>query len=307
MSKKAQLLREIKSLGGDQTDFDLIKDALSGSEAEEEDEVTAPTQRHEPIVIDEKELEADLMQFYNMLGIKGMAPIEDSEDEIEVETVTISESEPLTKLERKKLKRAEARKILMEAEETQAPSALDLTMISEGFLDEEEQEDPEFDGLLGRAEESNVRDMVGQILKGIKPSDGDEDLIIEPNNGFWYDNNFPSIPTIEYQPAQKIKLVYDRAEALWRTDASKYEKKRAVMSKANKDFISTILKSGTVTDKVSALTLLIQESPIHSFAFLRDQLIQGMAKKKARREAMLAVDSIKDLMLNNLLPDRKLR
>jgi ribosome biogenesis protein MAK21 len=65
------------------------------------------------------------------------------------------------------------------------------------------------------------------------------------------------------------------------------------------------LKSGTVTDKVSALTLLIQESPVHAFSYLTHHLL-GMARKKARREALLAVDSIKDLMTSNLLADRGL-
>jgi ribosome biogenesis protein MAK21 len=61
-----------------------------------------------------------------------------------------------------------------------------------------------------------------------------------------------------------------------------------------------------VTDKVSALTLLIQESPVHNLEYFRQHLL-NMAKKKSRREAILAIDSVKDLLLNNLLPDRKLK
>lgn len=79
------------------------------------------------------------------------------------------------------------------------------------------------------------------------------------------------------------------------------------MSAADKEFVSTILKSGTVSDKVSALTLLVQESPIHQFKHLRDDLFYGMALKKSRREAIMAMDSIKDLLVGTLLPDRKLK
>jgi ribosome biogenesis protein MAK21 len=71
--------------------------------------------------------------------------------------------------------------------------------------------------------------------------------------------------------------------------------------------VSTILKSGTVSDKVSALTILIQESPLFHFKQLNDVLFEGMALKKARREALMAVDSIKDLLLKSILPDRKLK
>ena len=81
---------------------------------------------------------------------------------------------------------------------------------------------------------------------------------------------------------------------------------RQQKSKASRDFLSTVLKKGTVTDKVSALTLLIQESPVHNLEYLRQHLLH-MAKKKSRREAILAIDCIKDLLLNNLLPERKLK
>ncbi|KAG1697778.1 hypothetical protein DVH05_028605 [Phytophthora capsici] len=64
-----------------------------------------------------------------------------------------------------------------------------------------------------------------------------------------------------------------------------------------------MMKSGTLWPIVAALTLT---SPLHSLLTL-GQLIT-MASKKARRESLMAVDSLKDLFLNNLLPDEaKLR
>jgi ribosome biogenesis protein MAK21 len=71
--------------------------------------------------------------------------------------------------------------------------------------------------------------------------------------------------------------------------------------------VATILKSGTTADKVSALTLLVQESTIHHFKELNDSLFHGMAMKKSRRDALMAIDSIKDLLIGYLLPDRKLK
>ena len=78
-------------------------------------------------------------------------------------------------------------------------------------------------------------------------------------------------------------------------------------SAGDKNFLSTILKSGTVTDRVSALTILVQEAPIYSLKQLKDDLLDAMAKKKSRREAILAIDSIRDLMTGGLLPNRKLK
>lgn len=52
-------------------------------------------------------------------------------------------------------------------------------------------------------------------------------------------------------------------------------------------WLKTVLSSGTLSDKMAALTLLIQESPLHNLASV-DSLI-SMSKKKGRREAMMAV------------------
>ncbi len=52
-------------------------------------------------------------------------------------------------------------------------------------------------------------------------------------------------------------------------------------------WMRTVLSSGTASDKLAALTLMIQESPIHTVSCL-DTLI-GMVKKKGRREALMAI------------------
>ncbi|OWZ10306.1 CCAAT/enhancer-binding protein [Phytophthora megakarya] len=71
-------------------------------------------------------------------------------------------------------------------------------------------------------------------------------------------------------------------------------------------YLATMMKSGTLADRVAALTLTSQASPLHSL--LRVGQLTTMASKKARRESLMAVDSLKDLFLNKLLPDEaKLR
>ncbi|KAJ3197293.1 hypothetical protein HK101_004774 [Irineochytrium annulatum] len=103
-----------------------------------------------------------------------------------------------------------------------------------------------------------------------------------------------------------LKELFLKAKTLYDAEVQKYEKVK-FKSASDGDFISSVLRSGTVIDKVSALTLLIQESPLHTLSYLRDHLINGMARKKARREAILAIDAVKDLFGSSLLPeDRKL-
>ena len=56
--------------------------------------------------------------------------------------------------------------------------------------------------------------------------------------------------------------------------------------KGDSNWIKKVLISGTLSDKMAALTLLVQESPAHNLTAL-DTLVT-MAKKKGKREAMLA-------------------
>ncbi|KAI9306051.1 CBF/Mak21 family-domain-containing protein [Cunninghamella echinulata] len=68
--------------------------------------------------------------------------------------------------------------------------------------------------------------------------------------------------------------------------------------------MSNIMQSGTLQDKVSALTLLVQESPLHALKTM--DTMMSMTKKKGRKEANLAIISLKDLFIGSVLPDRKL-
>ncbi|KAJ2997244.1 hypothetical protein HDV02_005706 [Globomyces sp. JEL0801] len=309
MKSRKILLREIKALGGDSTDLDLINEVLSGSEGEEEDvpEVKKPSMK---IKVNESELMKDLFSFVNNLGLESSRHNFSDEDDNELPTEKVKEEIPIKKTKAElKLERKKKLKEAKELEKQTKVDQIDLTQFSNEFL----QDDPEeFNGTIAtydKKNESNVRDMVSQILKGSTPTDKlEKQLLIEPTD-FWY--NFPLLPialnsTNNANPS-KMSEKYELAKSLWEEDVRKYEKKRESASKANKDFVATVLRNGTVTDKVSALTLLIQESPLHCYTFLYDQLIAGMSKKKARREAMLAIDSVKDLMLNTILPDRKLK
>jgi ribosome biogenesis protein MAK21 len=97
-----------------------------------------------------------------------------------------------------------------------------------------------------------------------------------------------------------------KAIQLHESEVQRYEaKKNGGKMSSDDKYLATMMKSGTLADRVAALTLTIQSSPFHQLSRL-GQLIM-MANKKARRESIMAVDSLKDLFINNLLPDdRKL-
>ena len=52
-------------------------------------------------------------------------------------------------------------------------------------------------------------------------------------------------------------------------------------------WIKTVLKSGTLGDKVAALTILVQDSPVHNLSSLGSLI--GMMHKKSNRESLMAL------------------
>ena len=100
--------------------------------------------------------------------------------------------------------------------------------------------------------------------------------------------------------------LYEYATSLLESENTKYAASNMSASSSHK-FLSTIMASGTLEDKISALTLLVQESPLHTMKAFESLL--GLAKKRSRNQALMAVAALKDLLGQGvLLPaDRRLR
>ncbi|KAG9577674.1 CBF-domain-containing protein, partial [Aureobasidium melanogenum] len=133
-------------------------------------------------------------------------------------------------------------------------------------------------------------------------------LIFEPRPD-WYATALPELPvsTSAQPPAQRlVDEIYDYAYNLLESENTNYAANNNSASSSHK-FLSTIMASGTLEDKISALTLLVQESPLHNTKAFETLL--GLARKKSRNQALMAVAAIKDLLgQGDVLPgDRKLR
>jgi ribosome biogenesis protein MAK21 len=125
----------------------------------------------------------------------------------------------------------------------------------------------------------------------------------------WHTVELPQLPAVA-NPTIPPKYILDDlhayADELLEAETNEYAASH--MSKdASHKFMSTIMASGTMEDKVSALTLLVQESPLHTTRAF-EQLL-GLSRKKSRSAAMMALAALKDLMGQGVLlpPDRKLR
>lgn len=128
-------------------------------------------------------------------------------------------------------------------------------------------------------------------------------LKLEPHP-LWYEIERPDPLTQTTPPNPEIIAhLQARGNFLLQSESENYMSSNHVAS-SDRQFLSTIMTSGTQSDKLSALTLSITSSPAHS----RKQLdaLLGMSKKKSRNEAVQAIAALKDLLVGNLLPDRKL-
>ncbi|PSN59746.1 CBF-domain-containing protein [Corynespora cassiicola Philippines] len=125
----------------------------------------------------------------------------------------------------------------------------------------------------------------------------------------WHTVELPALPTVDnptIPPRYILDELHKYGDELLEAEAAEYQ--ASYLSKdASHRFMSTIMSSGTMEDKVSALTLLVQESPLHTTKAL-EQLL-GLSRKKSRNAAMMALAALKDLMGQGVLlpPDRKLR
>ena len=125
----------------------------------------------------------------------------------------------------------------------------------------------------------------------------------------WHAVELPALPTFNH-PTIPSRHVLDElhqyADELLEAEAAEYSLSHLAKDASHK-FMSTVMASGTMEDKVSALTLLVQESPLHTIKAF-EQLL-ALSRKKSRNAAMMALAALKDLMGQGVVlpPDRKLK
>ena len=136
---------------------------------------------------------------------------------------------------------------------------------------------------------------------------GNGRLLFDPQ-AEWYSRVLPSIPDgsakVKAVSPQTLERLHDYAKELLEAENQLYASRN--ISSSSKQFYSTIMTSGTLSDKTSALTLSVQESPLHNMGAL-EQLIK-LARKRSRSQAVDVLGALKDLFAAGsvLPPDRRL-
>lgn len=122
----------------------------------------------------------------------------------------------------------------------------------------------------------------------------------------WYTGLPP--PQAHCLAQAEITALYKKAESLHSARLSQPTTTKNG-STSESSFLSKIVQSGTLSDRLSALTLLVQNDPICNTAAL--DTLQSMAErgkgKGGREESLKALRCIVDWWVGGGAPDRKLR
>ena len=135
-------------------------------------------------------------------------------------------------------------------------------------------------------------------------------LVFEPAAD-WHAVDLPPIqssgrPASPLKELPLVQSIHAHARSLLEAENERYRETNEHAASSNQ-FYSTIVSSGTLSDKISALTLSVQESPLHNIRALESLLT--LAGKRSRSQAVEVLGALKDLFASgSLLPtDRRLR
>ena len=102
---------------------------------------------------------------------------------------------------------------------------------------------------------------------------------------------------------QLVNRLHEHARFLLDQDNERFAANKKTASSEHQ-FYSTLMTSGTLSDKISVLTLSIQDSPLHNMKALENLL--ALARKRTRDQAVNVLGALKDLFgPSNLLPGHR--
>ncbi|GAA5854114.1 hypothetical protein JCM9279_002836 [Rhodotorula babjevae] len=311
------LKAEILALGGDEADFELLQDVDSDSEVEGDDDKSMTKKG------DSAGLFKDLRSFVKGLDFKAAgaaAPADDLDEDVDAAD---QEDEEESEVED-------------EDEAAAAPAPVAPKPVVEDKATAVEGDKPKKESKVEReARRMAEREAAKQAEKALRADQeiaklekkaaklevgGKSPWVVDPTP-HWY-----AVPTITAKAAaprpkpELVSAMLARGQALLTKENELYassldpkgSKTSAApppngLSKADQVFIQQILNSGTSSDRISALLLLVSSSPLHTMSYLEQ--LSALARKKSRDESMRAIRGLVDWSRSDGggSPDRKLR
>lgn len=131
-------------------------------------------------------------------------------------------------------------------------------------------------------------------------------LLVRPG-GKWFDLEYTAEGSATQQDPSLVSQYKALAQRLFEAEAELYRSKKNLQKGANSNWMKTVVSSGVLADRMAAMTVLIQDAPVHTLEHV-ESLVSMVKKKGSRRMGLMALDTLRELLLSDLLPEhRKLR
>ncbi|KAM7250814.1 hypothetical protein ACFE04_022697 [Oxalis oulophora] len=136
--------------------------------------------------------------------------------------------------------------------------------------------------------------------------------------GLWYEDALELEKKVLGEEAAGKKVIVKDVEEWKNVVEAKREIGERLMWQYNADYegsrgqhgdikmLATTQRSGTAADRVSAFSVMIADNPIANMRSL-DALIGMVTSKVGKRHALTGFETLKELFISSLLPDRKLK
>ncbi|GCC22718.1 hypothetical protein chiPu_0001106, partial [Chiloscyllium punctatum] len=128
-------------------------------------------------------------------------------------------------------------------------------------------------------------------------------LLIKPG-GKWYNMEYTNEHSSQPQHETLLSQYRSLAKQLYEHEANLYRSKQNIQKGANSAWIKTVVKTGTLADRMAAMTLMIQNAPVHTL-YIVEELINQIKKKGSRRQYLIALTTLTELLISELLPDNR--
>ncbi|VFQ65516.1 unnamed protein product [Cuscuta campestris] len=110
---------------------------------------------------------------------------------------------------------------------------------------------------------------------------------------------------VEFKSVEEWKALVQRKQELGERLMAQFAADY-VSSSGDTKMLSNTQRSGTAADKVSAFSIMIADNPVANLRSL-DALLGMVTSKVGKRHALTGYDSLRELFVSSLLPDRKLK
>ncbi|XP_064195923.1 CCAAT/enhancer-binding protein zeta [Anguilla rostrata] len=178
----------------------------------------------------------------------------------------------------------------------------------------EPQKDKEQQGAEGKKKTKKAKEQVSATVRGKKEKQNADlfefhkrQLLLIKPGGKWFEQEYTNEKDFAPQDEALVAQYKALAQKLLEADADLFKNKKNAQKGANSGWMKTVVSTGTLADRMAAMTLLIQDAPVHSLQFV-ENLVLLVKKKGGRRQSLMALDTLRELLLSDLLPEhRKLR